>query len=390
MAYIILPNAEGHRFDQGEAALKHFAGRVEREVMRRQFAAGVNADSAEGAAVAATLAKIQGQIWREDTIRAANQALRDSNVRADSASATGGTMFADQTTAIFNEVMREARPVLNGLKLFPKDSRVKLGQRSFEFSRIWADGEAAWYRAGEGIPRAGYSKVTQRFNVAYAITSVVYDMFEEMAAGIANEPLIREMMTSARDALETFANNAIWNGDDTVGIYGILNYPWLSKQVLATDFTDAEHTSSGGQAILDELLALVERAGETSKGVFRPNCLAMTQRTINFLASKPLGTASAYRDSTILEKFKVLHPEVKIIEGGIWELENAGGSNVDGILAFNDTAKSVAAVMVGGGIQTLPLQIAGFERVQPMFMGLGGVVMRDVGNNILGFVTVDA
>ncbi len=197
-------------------------------------------------------------------------------------------------------------------------------------------------------------------------------------------------MSSARDALETFTNNAIWNGDDTVGIYGILNYPWLSKQVLATDFTDAEHTSSGGQAILDELLALVERAGETSKGVFRPNCLAMTQRVINFLASKPLGTSSAYRDSTILEKFKALHPEVKIIEGGVWELENAGGTNVDGILAYNDTAKSIAAVLVGGGIQTRPLQVAGFERVQPMFMGTGGVVMRDVGNNILGFVTVDA
>lgn len=370
-----------------------FSGAFDRFVSRAERAAllasangnvrGPNADAKDGAD---PMARFFANVWREDTLRAIN-ADREVNRNADSASPNGGAFLADQLTHIYNEVLREEHPVPNGLRLFPVDSSVPVGKRSHRVTRLWQDGEARVYRAGEEIPRAGFSKVTQDFNVAYYITSIMYDMFEEMAAGVANVALIRELTLSAREALEAFANQKVWNGDEASGLYGIFNYPWLPKKVLATAFTDASWTSNGGQAILDELLAFVEIAGEQSKGLFRPTHLAVTQRVMNYLNAKPVGTTSAIRDFTIMEKFKAAHPEITI-EVGIWELENAGGTNVDGIFAYRKDRQGVSNVLVGG-MQSLPLQVNGFDRMQPFFMGHGGVIMRSVGNNILGFVAVD-
>lgn len=326
---------------------------------------------------------LRTKVWREQT----EYAIRANRVNADGASAGGGTLLADQLTHIYNEVLVEEHPVPNGIRLFATDSSVPVGARSHRVTRLWHDGEAVEYRAGEGIPRAGFSQVTQDFNVSYYITSIMYDMFEEMSAGLTNVALVRELTRSARTALEAFANQKVWNGSETSGLYGIFNYPWLAKKILATDFTDASHASNGGQALLDELLALVELPGEASKGLFRPTHLAVTQRFHNFIASKPVGTASAHRDDSILDRFKKAHPEITI-EVGIWELENAGGAGVDGLLAYRKDRSGIANVLVGG-MQSLPLQVNGFDRMQPFFMGHGGVIMRNVGNNILGFVEVD-
>lgn len=306
-----------------------------------------------------------------------------SNTRNDAASSpSGGLFLADQLRHIYAGVMEEKLPVPNGLTLFPVDRSVPLGARTHVVRRMYDQAESRWYRSGQNIPRSGISQAEQAFNVGYIVSEVGYNLFDELAAGFANVPLVSQLIRSARRSIERFASDAVWNGSSANNIYGILSYPWLAKKAITTAFTSA---TTDTRDILQALHDLVNYPSQTSKQVFSPNRMVMSKRTHDFLSQTIMANSGGMRDRTILEVFLANNAAISKIDIA-HELENAGGTGVDGIFVYSDDPDALSVVLPGS-ILALPPQTDRFETAMPMYMPHGGVIMRDVGANILGLVT---
>ena len=86
------------------------------------------------------------------------------------------------------------------------------------------------------IPRVGWSQQEETFPVKYYVTSFLTNMFDSMSLDMVNISDVAEKLRIARDIINEFANMMTWYGSDAHQLYGVLNYPWLPKYVVATAF----------------------------------------------------------------------------------------------------------------------------------------------------------
>lgn len=299
---------------------------------------------------------------------------------AGGASATAGFHFARQLEHVYADVLREDFPVPNAFELFPVDSTVPVGARTHTVRRIYSEGDAAVYRGGQTpIPRVTLSQKEEQFPVRHYVTSFVYSLFEQLSSAFANTALVAELLRVARDVLMEFANQKTWYGDKEHGIKGVLDYKWLPKKIVATPFD--------GTAAPDDVIAALNALGnfpaERSKSTMRPTTFATSTRVKNYLMNTP---RSSTTDTTIGEFWlKTNTLGIKEIQDA-WELQGVGPGGTDGALFYRRDRRGIANVIVQQ-FTTLPVQSLGFEDTTFAYLSHGGVVMRDVGNNILGWVT---
>lgn len=310
-------------------------------------------------------------------------AAKAANLREDAFSASAGLHMARQLEHVYAEVLREAYPMQNAFTLFPIDSSVPAGARTHTVRRVYQDGDAAVYRGGQSpIPRVGVSQQEEQFPVRHYVTSFVYSLFEQLSSAFANSGLVSELLRAARDIIQEFANQKTWYGDDTNGIYGVLNYPWLPKKVVAVAFDG----SADPDDVIAELNALANFPQENSKATYRPTALVVSTRVYNYLMNTPRGSVN---DTTIGEFWlRTNSCGIKSIEQA-WELQGVGPGGTDGVLFYRADRLGISNV-IPQGFTTLPVQTLGFEDTTFAYMSHGGVIMRDVGNNILGWVDAEA
>lgn len=364
-----------------------FGRRFDNEILRLlsnrpSTAAGIAAGRMQ--ANAARMDSLLAQ-FRTDSPEAAKRldsAISDSIAkvkRQDSFAVSAGFHMARQLEHVYADVLREPFPMQNAFTLFPMDTSVDPGARFHTVRRVYQDGEAAVYRAGNrGIPRVGVSQREEQFPVKHYVTSFVYSLFEQLSSQFANSNLVAELLRTARDILMEFANDKTWNGDSVNGLYGVLNYPWIDKKLVATAFDG----TADADDVIAELNDLANFPQETSKSTFKPDTVVVSPRVRNYL----MNTArSATTDTTIGEFWlRTNSLGIKNIEEA-WELQAAGPGDTDGILFYRRDRLGITNV-VPQPFSTLPVQAMGFEDVTFCWMSHGGVVMRDVGNNVLGWV----
>ena len=321
--------------------------------------------------------------------RVTAKALNTSNTRYDAIGSEGGGLLAGQLRHVLSEVLEEKHPTPNGLRLFSVDSTVPLGARTVGVRRIYEAGEARIFRGGDSsIPKVSLAQAEMDFQVRHYVTSAVWDVFEEMSAQYAQSSgvsldYVAQLARIARDVLERFTNDMTWNGDATARIYGVLNYPWLDKEVSSVSFGG---TPADTNLHLKELNGFINRQRHASKGVMGPNKMVTSPRVADFIMQTLIKDSTGLRARTIGE---VLLASSRL-EGEIeqaWELEGILGANVDGILLYRDDALGIQNVIPGGGIRSLPLHQTDIERRQVFFMPHAGVRMLEVGNNLLVYVT---
>ena len=322
-----------------------------------------------------------GQAFNIDS--ALKKAARAANLREDAFSASAGLHMARQLEHIYAEVLREPFPVQNSWTLFPIDSSVPPGARTHTVRRVYQDGDAAVYRGGQTpIPRVGVSQQEEQFPVRHYVTSFVYTLFEQISSAFANSGLIAELLRAARDIIMEFANQKTWYGDATNGIYGVLNYPWLPVKVVSTPFDGSADVDD----VLAEMNSLANFPQENSKSTFRPDTVVVSPRVYNYLFNTRLGTVN---DTTIGEFWlRTNSCGITKIEQA-WEIQGVGPGGTDGILFYLKNRLGIVNV-IPQGFTTLPVQALGFEYTTFAYMSHGGVLMRDVGNNILGWVDAEA
>lgn len=311
--------------------------------------------------------------------------------RNDAVGSEGGGLFAGQLRQVLGQVLEEKHPIPNGLKAFRMDGSLPVGTASFEIQREYSSGSARVWGKGGGkanIPNVSIGQGSMTVKVHNYVTSVVYDVFEEMGASLANVQLAARLMRVARNVLEQFANEMIFFGDPSYKIWGVLNYPWLRKQLSASNWYG---TPADSRTVLTELNAYANQQFFDSHGVFGSSKVATSPRVGSWLMQQPMGTTSTINDRTIGEVF--LAGQGDRIQGPIaqWhELENVLGDGVDAILFYRDDEMGIENIVPGGGIQTLPFWSDDIDRRQILFMPHGGVVMREVGNMLLVFVNAAA
>lgn len=320
------------------------------------------------------LARPQENARRIDGFMAQNQLQR-----RDSFAAGNGLALSRQLEHRYGEVLREKYPVPTGLTLFPIDTSVPPGARHHTVTRFYDAGDAAVYRAGMEIPMVGVNAAEELFPVRHYVNSFGWDLFQALSAQYINFSQAAEYLRVARDIMMRFANRKTWYGSDVHGIYGVLNYPWLYKMVSMLSWD----SSAAAQDLLDELNFGANFAEENSDEVFTPNKMVTTAKVRNLLNRVYIGDD---KKRTVRQAFLEDNEKIDSIETAP-ELSGVGPGNTDGILFYRDDRMGISNVLPQT-FTTLPQQLKGFESITYAYMSHGGVIMRDVGNNLLMWVDV--
>jgi len=320
-------------------------------------------------------------------ITAAMAGVPTGDQRRDAFTPQAGLYMARDLEYVYDEVLREPFPQPNALRLFTQDSSVPVGAESHTVRRLYQEGEVGWYKDGTAVKRVDIAQREMTFPVKYATTSFGYSIFQRMNAqfaqsrGTASFDMHGEKMRAAREMMIEFNNRAWWYGAPQVGLFGVVNYPWLPKKAIATAFNE----TSDPRDILHELNRLADFPHEQSNTVFQPDRMACSPAVRNYLFTTPWSPLDS-SGKTIGKYFLENHARITAIDEA-YELAGVGPNNEDGILVWMGNRNGIAIVAPGGAFNALPPQEVKFDLEINCWAGNGGVLMRDAGANVLGYVT---
>lgn len=305
------------------------------------------------------------------------EAFARRSIRNDDISTNLGTATARQLEHVFAEVQKEVMAPTNALALFIRDTSVKPGVRKFTFARQYGQGSAAVHRGGRNVPMVSVGIEEESGNVRHYVNGFVLDIFDELSLGRVNLSGAAELLRQARVALDEFANLATWYGLPDHGVWGVLDYPWLSKYIESQAFNDSQSTT----AMVRALHRIANYVSDTMKGAARPDTMVMGNVLYNYLSTKQM---SVDNDKSVLATFMANNKYIKRVEPA-WELDGVGPANYDGILVYRNDRLSMSNVIVQP-FSALPQQREGFDRRTYCYMSHGGSLQRQVHNNLLAWV----
>lgn len=296
-------------------------------------------------------------------------------MRAD-ALASGTASFPRDFEHIYSEVLAEKRRPLNSSRLFQMDTRVPLGAKTHTVRRDLGTGDAKVWRGGQAIPVVGTQRVEEQFPVIYIVSAVETNWFEMISNDFQGRNDFQNDTRMAVRAIDERINSIYFGGDAPSGMHGFFDYPSLAKSVSPLSWT------AGGATPADIVAALNDAANfanVASGGTFRPTRMATSIRLRNFLHQTRMDSGT---DTTIAEFFLRNNEFIDRIDGA-HEFQGIGPSGEDGIAFYDDALESTAAVMVQPPTAMPAAQIDSFRNQVVYVAAIGGVVMRDVGNNHL-------
>lgn len=349
----------------------------------------VKARAAKGGGMTFDSASGAGGVRTKEFTQIVDSMLGEQLSRRDAGPAAGGTKGAGALRHVYAKILEEDRPLPNGLRLFSPDTEVPLGARTHEVQREFFRGSVkTWRGTDDNVPTVSRAQTSKVFKVDYYITQIMWSYFEELADGLSGDTSrVSRLLKAARDIMEAHANQRTWFGDPDGGLYGVLNYPWVTRLALAGNW-NINATITDTEAYARALTRLVNYPTTESKQVFAPNRIAMGTRMHEFMANTLVKNSTTLLPMTLLDKFLKGNPHIRS-ESQIeicWELDNAYGDGVSAVVIYLDDSETISNVIPGGSMQNLPLIEKGYKSIMPMFMAHGGIVMRRVGNVVIALV----
>lgn len=300
--------------------------------------------------------------------------------RGDGYSANAGYHLARDLEHIIEEVLTEPFPLPNAFRVFNLDESIPAGAASYTIRRQYEIGEArVWRGPGSEVPRVTLQQREESQPIRHLVSGYGWDLFEMLADRFANKNRQADLLRVCRDVLMQLANRIWWQGSEADGLFGIFNYPYLPKKVIPEGFSQAT-VAANPDDTLAAMHSLANFPQEVSKGEYVPDTICLTNHVQNVLSQVRFASGS---DVTILEHFMKTTPHIKRVEV-CWELEDAGGSGVDGILVCRTDQRGIRPVM-SEGVTQLPVQEKGLESSVINYMSIGGVRINDPLCNVLGF-----
>lgn len=330
--------------------------------------------------------------WRDQQIE---RIAEERGIRRDAASGfvpggVGG--FPRDFEFIRSKIWEEERQPLTALELFPQDTSVPLGARKHTARRRLGRGIARIMRGDSFVPRANVGFVEEQFGVIYIVCGVGQNFFEQLTMDFANLDAYGEGLRHARRLVEERINDVLWFGDLASKVYGVLNYPSLAKQILPYAYDENAAgfgTTYDEKDLVKQLIDLGSTPRIRSGTRFKPNRLAVSPALHAFLTSRKHENAGG-TDTTML-KFYLDNNTLGIREiSEAPELAGIGPSGEDGLLYYRDDTDSIHATMLQSPT-TLPVYQSGpLDQLTVVYAAIGGMVMGNVGNHILGLANVRA
>jgi len=342
-------------------------------------------DEREASKAAATAL---GKVWKaragqpEGRLDDATLGLTDDRIDATNTSAA--VALARELEYVYNEVLREERPIRSAMRLFAVDRSVPAGAKTHTIRRMYGSGEFKFYRGGEEIPLVGIGRDEMSFKVAAAAAGLELDFFDEQADAYAGINQYALKVAELLDAADEFANLMAWRGSENHDVPGILTYPWLRKRKLATTLTSVSSAADFNTA-KDLLQGIVNEIRDRYPGMGMELRVIVSPRIHRLMAQQE----NPETGKSLKERFLAGQPSISEIEEAP-ELQGAGPGGEDGFLVIPKGPRAPRIVMPKP-LTMMPIQVSnyGFTRSQAGYMKFGGVVMRDVLRSVLCWIDVD-
>lgn len=303
---------------------------------------------------------------------------RQFSRRDDITDAGSGIWFQRQLEYIFPEVLRTMLPVLNAMRLFPLDTEVPAGALTFTHRMVEPLGLAQWIsNPADDLPFADVAAVEKTFNTKPLGLAYQYSIYDILAGQMAGTSLDVERGIATRRGIEEMQNRVFWNGDDAVGIFGVLTYPYVPRHIFANPIA----AGTAADTIIAELNAFVNGIVSLSKETERPTTLVLPTDEYSYIASTP---RSATTDTTILNFFLANNPYIENVESA-YELADAGPNGEQLAIAYSPE-KRIGKLVLPLPYTQLPAQernlsfvvnahskVGGFCSMYPLAMAIGEI-----------------
>lgn len=338
------------------------------------------------ATLAMPLSGKDARAWRKNMDSSAVQsgAALAQGQRRDSQSANAGVNLARDLEYAFSDVLREEYAPNSAFQHFFIDSSVPEGYEFMRITRLYRSGEVQEISGSETVQVSASVKISaqeERFPIRHYATSTKYSIFQQMADRVrkSNYSQIAEELRAGREILTEHANYRTWYGNPQSGQYGVLNYPWIEKYTLSTAFSDA----ASWEDVKDALSRFVSRPFIQSKTTQRPDTLLVSPRVYELLYRKTKSSGSSEisvakwfleNNTSGIRKIDFAH-----------ELTGVGPGGYDVMIAYRRDRNSIANNIINP-FGRLPLQLMGLTYFNFLYMSHGGVIMRNVLGNVIGYV----
>jgi len=278
-----------------------------------------------------------------------------------------------------------ARQSLNGQ--FPVSSVADAGDEEIGYDIITSVGMAeiiADY--ADDIKRSDVSKSREIAKIKTVATEIAYNYGEVLKARKLGQDISATKGISARENIEARLNSIIWFGDDTYGLYGMLNHPSFPAGTVQTGATSgkvkwAEKTDD---EILKDLSDLVDDIKTNTKGIEMPDSIAMGLEAHGVISSRRLGNTTV----TLKTFFMDNHPEITNIFinpelDTVTSLPSGGAGTAGVVIAYTNSEDKIS-IEIPVELDILAEERRGLAWHTPFLAKIGGVLApRPLSVNII-------
>lgn len=297
----------------------------------------------------------------------------------------GVTAFPRELEWVRARELVEVRKPLNSKRLFVADTSVPLGARTHTWRRRVGSGEAVVTKGDtENYGHASTGRIEQQFPIIYVLCSVRQTYFEMLSSEYAGLNQYAEDLREARRVVEEKVNSINWSGHTPTGVWGVLNHPSLMKKVLGVTFGGASPTAPA--TLRASLASLVDAPAIYSGEAMQPDTLAVSPKIYRHISQTQHASGT---DTTILEYFLKGQDEnngIKTVTKA-QELAGVGPNGEDGLFAYRNEQDACHRVEVSDTMSMPAYQASALSWTTIVFSAIGGVLMPDVGHNILGLAS---
>ena len=308
--------------------------------------------------------------------------LASAAARRDTGASAGlGGSEPRDFTFRFPDILDEKLPALQSFEYFAIDNTVPPGAIEFELYRSYTSGEARIYLGGGDVPEVSLGQAALRRSTRFLVTSYNHTFIDRLRDNYRGYSTERMKAKAARDVLLRKADELFWNGSDDFDLWGVLNYPFLDIGVSATPISSA----SSAAAIIESVSEAANYAHTESKQTFESTACIMSSKIHRYLATTLAGAGD--NSTTLLEFIQKANPHITAWRRS-YRLDGTGPSSYHGILFYRDDDMGINPIITMDPTP-LPPQTFGLADKTYMIMGVGGVVMKEVGNNLLKWFSID-
>lgn len=205
------------------------------------------------------------------------------------------------------------------------------------------------------LPRADVFRKEFSAKVRSIGVSYGWSMQEMREAAYTGVPLDQRKASAARRAFEEKIDNIACLGDTGNGLVGFFNLASAQTYTVPNGAASSPlWANKTPDEIIKDLNGIITLVVSTTKEIEHPNMLLLPTAQYQYIASTPRSSIS---DTTILEFFKMAHPEVRVESW--WRLAGAGTSGTDRMIAYVNDPDHLQLVM--------PLE---FTQMAPEWEGL--------------------